>query len=139
MLLHSWKSMSWLKMLFVRVFRLILKGNIESPVTIFILALFFLVIKFELITSIVSFCSNALLNLEKSIGNTFSRRSHVKPQRTDDYDCTLCLKLLYEPITTPCGHSFCRSCLFQTMDRGVVSCLLLFVFLSPLCTKILFD
>ncbi|GFP87457.1 lon peptidase n-terminal domain and ring finger protein 1 [Phtheirospermum japonicum] len=62
--------------------------------------------------------SNPLKNLERSIGNIFMRRSQVKPQRTDDYDCTLCLKLLYEPITTPCGHSFCRSCLFQTMDRG---------------------
>ncbi|KAL6584050.1 hypothetical protein OROMI_003339 [Orobanche minor] len=58
-----------------------------------------------------------LLSLERSTANIFTRRSHVKPQRTDDYDCTLCLKLLYEPTTTPCGHSFCRSCLFQTMDR----------------------
>ncbi|KAG6386077.1 hypothetical protein SASPL_154963 [Salvia splendens] len=73
--------------------------------------------------------SNALSNLEKKIANTFLRRSHSNPQRTDDYDCTLCLKLLYEPITTPCGHSFCRSCLFQTMDRGNR---------CPLCRTILF-
>ncbi|KAG6404003.1 hypothetical protein SASPL_136237 [Salvia splendens] len=73
--------------------------------------------------------SNALSNLEKKIANNFSRRSHVNPQRTDDYDCTLCLKLLYEPITTPCGHSFCRSCLFQTMDRGNR---------CPLCRTVLF-
>jgi hypothetical protein len=38
--------------------------------------------------------------------------------RTDDFECTLCLKLLYEPVTTPCGHSFCRSCLHQSMDHG---------------------
>ncbi|KAK6153436.1 hypothetical protein DH2020_013075 [Rehmannia glutinosa] len=62
--------------------------------------------------------SKHLLNLEKLIANTCIRRSHVKPQRTDDYDCTVCLKLLREPVTTPCGHSFCRSCLFQSMDRG---------------------
>ncbi|KAL1541645.1 LON peptidase N-terminal domain and RING finger protein 1-like isoform X2 [Salvia divinorum] len=73
--------------------------------------------------------SNALSNLEKKIANNFLRRSHVNPQRTDDYDCTLCLKLLYEPITTPCGHSFCRSCLFQTMDRGNK---------CPLCRTVLF-
>ncbi|KAL6493662.1 hypothetical protein OROGR_032441 [Orobanche gracilis] len=59
--------------------------------------------------------STPLLSLERSTADIFMRRSHVKPQRTDDYDCTLCLKLLYEPTTTPCGHSFCRSCLFQTM------------------------
>ncbi|XP_073282367.1 uncharacterized protein [Primulina huaijiensis] len=62
--------------------------------------------------------SNSLLKLQKSIPDTCMRRSNIKPQRTDDYDCTLCLKLLYEPVTTPCGHSFCRSCLFQTTDRG---------------------
>lgn len=106
---------------------------------LFISALFFIVLNFWIITGIVSFCSNALLNLEKSISNTFSRRSHVKPQRTDDYDCTLCLKLLYEPITTPCGHSFCRSCLFQTMDRGVMAFLLLLVSLSPVHTELLFE
>ncbi|CAN4088424.1 unnamed protein product [Withania somnifera] len=58
-----------------------------------------------------------LLNLEKAITATFGRRSHGRPHRSDDFDCTLCLKLLYEPITTPCGHSYCRSCLFQSMDR----------------------
>ncbi|EYU35798.1 hypothetical protein MIMGU_mgv1a0058341mg, partial [Erythranthe guttata] len=73
--------------------------------------------------------SKPLVNLERSTANTFMRRSHVKPQRTDDYDCTLCLKLLYEPITTPCGHSFCRSCLFQSMDRGNR---------CPLCRTVLF-
>lgn len=62
--------------------------------------------------------SNSLLNLQKSIADTSMRRSNLKPQRTDDYDCTVCLKLLYEPVTTPCGHSFCRSCLFQSTDRG---------------------
>ncbi|EPS67063.1 hypothetical protein M569_07714, partial [Genlisea aurea] len=73
----------------------------------------------------------SLLKLEKSVATPFiMRRSrNVKSQRTDDYDCTLCLKLLYEPITTPCGHSFCRSCLFQSMDRANK---------CPLCRTVLF-
>ncbi|PHU24052.1 hypothetical protein BC332_09159 [Capsicum chinense] len=73
--------------------------------------------------------SNPLLNLEKSITATLGRRSHGRPQRSDDFDCTLCLKLLYEPITTPCGHSYCRACLFQSMDR-YNRC--------PLCRTVLF-
>ncbi|KAH9305840.1 hypothetical protein KI387_010244, partial [Taxus chinensis] len=28
----------------------------------------------------------------------------------------LSLKVFYDPVTT-CGHSFCRSCIFQSMDR----------------------
>ncbi|OAY31075.1 LON peptidase N-terminal domain and RING finger protein 1 isoform X2 [Manihot esculenta] len=57
----------------------------------------------------------SLQNLERLRANTL-RRTLGKPERSDDFDCTLCLKLLYEPVTTPCGHCFCRSCLFQSMD-----------------------
>jgi hypothetical protein len=28
-----------------------------------------------------------------------------------DFDCALCLSLLYDPVTIPCGHTFCRNCL----------------------------
>lgn len=73
--------------------------------------------------------SNALRNLERITANTFGRRINGRPPRTDDFDCTLCLKLLYEPITTSCGHTFCRSCLFQSMDRGNR---------CPLCRTVLF-
>ncbi|KAM7480055.1 hypothetical protein LguiA_028268 [Lonicera macranthoides] len=73
--------------------------------------------------------SNPLQNLLIITSNTIGSRGHVQPQRTDDFDCTVCLKLLYEPITTPCGHSFCRSCLFQAMDQGNR---------CPLCRTVLF-
>ncbi|KAH0913004.1 hypothetical protein HID58_036325 [Brassica napus] len=59
-----------------------------------------------------------LQELEKVMMPTSTRKSHVKAERSDDFDCTVCLKLLYDPATTPCGHTFCRSCLFQSMDRG---------------------
>lgn len=80
--------------------------------------------------------SNSLQNLQKSIADTSMRRSNIKPQRTDDYDCTLCLKLLYEPVTTPCGHSFCRSCLFQSTDRGVLYSLYLLPLICNVSCKI---
>jgi len=71
--------------------------------------------------SVLVICSNplrvSLRNLERMLGSMMSK-SLGKPERSDEFDCTLCLKLLFEPITTPCGHSFCRSCLFQSMDRG---------------------
>ncbi|KAL8232595.1 hypothetical protein R6Q57_002373 [Mikania cordata] len=73
--------------------------------------------------------SNALRNLERITTNLIGRIVHGRPARTNDFDCTLCLKLLYEPITTPCGHTFCRSCLFQSMDRGNR---------CPLCRTVLF-
>ncbi|KAJ6418432.1 hypothetical protein OIU84_001740 [Salix udensis] len=70
----------------------------------------------------------SLRNLERMLGSMMSK-SFGKPERSDEFDCTLCLKLLFEPITTPCGHSFCRSCLFQSMDRGNK---------CPLCRTVLF-
>ncbi|VFQ62708.1 unnamed protein product [Cuscuta campestris] len=73
--------------------------------------------------------SKPLQELERSVNLIIGRRRHERPQRSDDFDCTLCLKLLYEPVTTPCGHSFCRSCLFQSMDR-CNRC--------PLCRTVLF-
>lgn len=31
--------------------------------------------------------------------------------------CVQCYKLLYEPVTTPCGHSFCKDCFQRAMDH----------------------
>lgn len=70
------------------------------------------------ISFVLGKCSNPLQNLGRITAGTIVRRSHGRPQRSDDFDCTVCLKLMYKPITTPCGHSFCRSCLFQVMDQG---------------------
>ncbi|KAK3739097.1 hypothetical protein QZH41_018240 [Actinostola sp. cb2023] len=29
----------------------------------------------------------------------------------------MCFRLFYEPVTTPCGHVFCRSCLNRSLDH----------------------
>ncbi|KAL3024944.1 hypothetical protein AAZX31_04G151900 [Glycine max] len=71
----------------------------------------------------------SLQNLESVSSSSRGMSTHGHPERNDDFDCTLCLKLLYEPVTTPCGHSFCCSCLFQSMDRGNK---------CPLCRTVLF-
>lgn len=33
-----------------------------------------------------------------------------------DFDCVLCCRTLWHPITTPCGHTYCRVCLDRSMD-----------------------
>ncbi|XP_069895943.1 LON peptidase N-terminal domain and RING finger protein 3 isoform X1 [Dipodomys merriami] len=33
-----------------------------------------------------------------------------------DLECALCMRLFYEPVTTPCGHTFCLKCLERCLD-----------------------
>uniref|UniRef100_A0A6S8L0E2 RING-type domain-containing protein n=1 Tax=Dunaliella tertiolecta TaxID=3047 RepID=A0A6S8L0E2_DUNTE len=46
-----------------------------------------------------------------------ARVTRALSQHADECECTLCLKLLFEPVTTPCGHSFCRACLMRALDH----------------------
>lgn len=39
------------------------------------------------------------------------------PDLLSDLECPLCLKILYRPVTTPCGHSFCQACLPRCLDH----------------------
>ncbi|KAF3772480.1 LON peptidase N-terminal domain and RING finger protein 3 [Nymphaea thermarum] len=71
----------------------------------------------------------SIQNLDKITAGSERRMRCSKLQRTDDFDCTLCFKLLYDPVTTPCGHSFCRPCLLQSMDHGNK---------CPMCRTVLF-
>ncbi|KAF6768224.1 hypothetical protein AHF37_10891 [Paragonimus kellicotti] len=34
----------------------------------------------------------------------------------DDFLCALCLRLLFYPSSLPCGHTFCRDCIEQSLD-----------------------
>uniref|UniRef100_A0A3B4Z524 LON peptidase N-terminal domain and RING finger protein 1-like n=1 Tax=Stegastes partitus TaxID=144197 RepID=A0A3B4Z524_9TELE len=34
----------------------------------------------------------------------------------NDLECSLCM-LFYEPVTTPCGHTFCKNCLERCLDH----------------------
>mmetsp|Transcript_10173 Transcript_10173/g.11679 ORF Transcript_10173/g.11679 Transcript_10173/m.11679 type:complete len:399 (+) Transcript_10173:230-1426(+) len=48
--------------------------------------------------------------------------------KEEEFQCTLCLKLLYKPTTTICGHSFCIECLTRSL-RFRAKC--------PICRSVL--
>lgn len=33
-----------------------------------------------------------------------------------DFDCVLCCRMLWKPVTTPCGHTYCSMCLDRCLD-----------------------
>ncbi|KAG1972014.1 LON peptidase N-terminal domain and RING finger protein [Pimephales promelas] len=36
----------------------------------------------------------------------------------NDFECSLCMRLFYQPVTTPCGHTFCKNCLERCLDHN---------------------
>ena len=36
--------------------------------------------------------------------------------KEEDFECKICYEIFLKPITTPCGHVFCKNCLAQTLD-----------------------
>jgi len=56
----------------------------------------------------------------------------VNPDLVDqsDFDCVLCCRTLWQPVTTPCGHTYCWMCLDRCLDYS---------FACPLCMTSLAD
>ncbi|XP_047248009.1 E3 ubiquitin-protein ligase TRIM39-like [Girardinichthys multiradiatus] len=46
----------------------------------------------------------------------------------DQFQCSICLDVFSEPVSTPCGHNFCRSCIKDYWDKSEVK-------QCPLCMK----
>ncbi|KAM6894268.1 zinc finger protein RFP-like [Lycodopsis pacificus] len=36
----------------------------------------------------------------------------------DHFQCPICLKVFSDPVTTPCGHNFCKTCLSEQWDKS---------------------
>lgn len=50
--------------------------------------------------------------------------------KEEDFECKLCYDIIYNPVTAPCGHVFCRHCLLRTLDHNT---------LCPICRECLKD
>ncbi|XP_041114782.1 LON peptidase N-terminal domain and RING finger protein 2 isoform X3 [Polyodon spathula] len=47
-----------------------------------------------------------------------SREVPIHLVDSSDLECSLCMRLFYEPVTTPCGHTFCLKCLERCLDHN---------------------
>ncbi|KAK0150025.1 E3 ubiquitin/ISG15 ligase TRIM25 [Merluccius polli] len=58
--------------------------------------------------------------------NRLADRNHIKewPLLTlawseDNFSCSICLDVFNSPVSTPCGHNFCRTCITKFWDDQV--------------------
>ncbi|XP_028445741.1 nuclear factor 7, ovary [Perca flavescens] len=50
----------------------------------------------------------------------------------DQFTCSICLDVFNNPVSTPCGHSFCQACISSYWDGGGKGT---FVYECPLCKE----
>ncbi|KAG2437948.1 hypothetical protein HXX76_005563 [Chlamydomonas incerta] len=62
-------------------------------------------------TAAASAAATATAKRQRSLGAGAGRTE------LEDWDCCLCAKLLFEPVTTPCGHTFCKECFARAIDH----------------------
>uniref|UniRef100_A0A663M5X8 LON peptidase N-terminal domain and ring finger 3 n=1 Tax=Athene cunicularia TaxID=194338 RepID=A0A663M5X8_ATHCN len=59
-----------------------------------------------------------ILNTVDLKGNSTGQHIPFESVDPSDLDCSLCMRLFYEPVTTPCGHTFCLKCLERCLDHN---------------------
>ena len=45
---------------------------------------------------------------------------HLKEATRQELDCQVCYNLMLDPLTTTCGHTFCRKCLHRVFDHSTI-------------------
>ena len=53
---------------------------------------------------------------------------HLKEATKSEFECQVCYALMLDPLTTTCGHSFCRQCVARVLDHSK---------LCPICRRVL--
>ena len=46
-----------------------------------------------------------------------SKPAQDPAQVEEEFQCAICWQLMYKPVTTPCGHTFCKQCLEQALSQ----------------------
>ncbi|CAF4638418.1 unnamed protein product, partial [Rotaria magnacalcarata] len=63
-----------------------------------------------------------MCKLSQSSGSCFCLLLDGKNLNSTDFECSICCNLLWLPITTPCGHVFCRECVIRSVDNTQAKC-----------------
>ncbi|KAM5181855.1 LON peptidase N-terminal domain and RING finger protein 2 [Mantella aurantiaca] len=55
---------------------------------------------------------------EESASQSQLRAISMNLVDASDFECSLCMRIFYEPVATPCGHTFCLKCLERCLDHN---------------------
>lgn len=50
---------------------------------------------------------------------SLNREKTLSILSVSDFECPLCIRLFFEPVTTPCGHTFCKNCMERSLDHNL--------------------
>ncbi|TBU32730.1 hypothetical protein BD311DRAFT_713585 [Dichomitus squalens] len=50
--------------------------------------------------------------------NDHDRHTQLEKELLSELTCEICFGLFWQPITTPCQHTFCTRCLFRSLDHN---------------------
>ncbi|KAK1161090.1 LON peptidase N-terminal domain and RING finger protein 1-like [Acipenser oxyrinchus oxyrinchus] len=56
---------------------------------------------------------------DKAGGSSKQQDSPLNVLSVSDFECPLCIRLFFQPVTTPCGHTFCKNCLERSLDHNL--------------------
>lgn len=51
--------------------------------------------------------------------SSLNREKTLSILSVSDFECPLCIRLFFEPVTTPCGHTFCKNCMERSLDHNL--------------------
>jgi Lon protease-like protein len=85
----------------------------------------------EATTSVTDTSPLTICKSKQPTASCFCLQFDYKNLNIKDFDCSICVNLLWFPVTTPCGHVFCRECLIRSVDNTQILC--------PICKSSLDD
>jgi hypothetical protein len=59
--------------------------------------------------------NNNTLLLQTGVNGILNAKSKGPSLDPSDFECSLCFRLFCKPVSTSCGHSYCRSCLLAAL------------------------
>ncbi|KAK7139464.1 hypothetical protein R3I93_016565 [Phoxinus phoxinus] len=62
--------------------------------------------------------TKARKNRRQSIEDTPPSMSSSSGPLTEELQCSICLDVFTDPVSTPCGHNFCKTCLNKCWDNS---------------------